>query len=75
MQDPSGGINAKDIDAMGDDEEISRIVKACGLVLPLTKPVNSILVDRGIMHKTLNERYVLSCAGTHLYNRLFDIAG
>lgn len=74
MQDPSGGISAKDIDAIGEDEEISRIVKACGLLSPLTKPVNSILVEKGIMHKTPNERYILSCAGTHIYNRLFDVS-
>ncbi len=70
--DPRGGVSVKDIDAIGNIEEIARIVKACGLQQPLTKPVNGTLVERGIFHKTTQDRYILSSAGRIFFNELFD---
>lgn len=70
--DPNSGVSAKDIDTIGEDAEVSRIIKACGLQLPLTRPINGILVERGIMYKTRLERYILSNAGKHLFSELFE---
>lgn len=69
--DDKGGISAKDIDAIGELEEVRQIMKACGLQQPLTKPVNSTMVERGIFHKTIQERYMLSSAGRIFFNELF----
>ena len=69
--DDKGGVSAKDIDAIGELEEVRQIMKACGLQQPLTKPVNSIMVERGIFHKTVQERYILSSAGRIFFNELF----
>ncbi|OED50095.1 DNA gyrase [Endozoicomonas sp. (ex Bugula neritina AB1)] len=69
--DDKGGVSAKDIDAIGELEEVRQIMKACRLQQPLTKPVNSIMVERGIFHKTVQERYILSSAGRIFFNELF----
>lgn len=71
LLDSESGISAKDVDSIGEDEEVSRILKATNLQTPLTKTVNSALVDKGIMHKAQNDRYILSCAGKCLYDKLF----
>ncbi|WP_320151357.1 hypothetical protein [uncultured Tolumonas sp.] len=72
MFDMSAGVSARDIDSIGDDDDISRIVRACGLQLPFTKPVNTIMVERGLMYRLQNDRYVLSCAGKFLFEKLFN---
>ncbi len=69
--DDKGGVSARDIDAIGELEEVRQIMKACGLQQPLTKPVNGIMVERGIFHKTVQERYILSSAGRIFFNELF----
>ena len=69
--DDKGGISAKDIDAIGELEEVQQIMKACGLQQPLTKPVNSTMVERGVFHKTIQERYILSSAGRFFFSELF----
>lgn len=69
--DEKGGIGARDVDAIGALEDVRKIMKACNLQQPLTKPVNSILIERGIFHRTVQERYILSSAGRVFFQELF----
>lgn len=71
LLDPNGGLSAKQIDAIGELEEQARIIKACGLRLPLTESVNGQLVNRGVCFKTKQDRYILSSAGKYLFEELF----
>lgn len=72
LKDPKGGINAQIINDIGSEEESERILKACDITMPLTKSIESIMVDRALMHKTSTDRYVLSNAGSFMYYLLFQ---
>lgn len=72
--DPTAGLTAKQINEIGELEEQARIIKACGLRLPLTESVNGYLLNRGICFKTKNERYILSPAGQFMFNEIVDAA-
>lgn len=70
LLDPTAGLSSKQIDEIGELEEQERILKACGLRLPLTESVNGQMVNRGICFKTKQDRYILSSAGKHLFDEL-----
>ncbi|WP_286271636.1 condensin complex protein MksE [Thalassotalea hakodatensis] len=70
--DEKAGVSSKIIDEIGAEEESAQILKACGIKQPLTHPVNNTLLERGIVFKNLDDRYVLSSSGTTLFNRLFN---
>lgn len=72
LKDPQGGINSQTINDIGSEEEAERILKACDIATPLVKSVESIMVDRALMHKTSADRYVLSNAGSFMYYLLFQ---
>lgn len=70
--DLAGGVRERDVDSIGEDEDIAKILQACGISLPLTKSVNSLLVERGVFYKVGIDRYMLSSSGKVLFNRLFE---
>ena len=70
LTDPSAGLSAEQINQIGEMEQQNTILKACGIRLPLVESVNVQLVNRGIMFKTKNERYVLSSAGKYLFEEI-----
>ena len=72
LKDPKGGIDSQIIDNIGSEEEAERILKACGIATPLTKSIESIMVDRALMHKTSVGRYVLSSSGGFMYRLLLE---
>lgn len=72
LKDPQGGINSQTINDIGSEEEAERILKACDIATPLVKSVESIMVDRALMHKTSTDRYVLSNAGSFMYRLLLE---
>lgn len=72
LKDPQGGINSQAINAIGSEEEAERILKACDIATPLAKSIESIMVDRALMHKTSADRYVLSNAGSFMYRLLLE---
>lgn len=74
LLDPTSGLNVQQINDIGELEEISRIIKACGLRLPLIDSVNTYLLNRGMCFKTHNERYILSAAGIFLFEEIVNTA-
>lgn len=72
LKDPQGGINSQTINDIGSEEEAERILKACDIATPLVKSIESIMVDRALMHKTSADRYVLSNAGSFMYRLLLE---
>jgi len=71
LADQKSGISARDIDAIGEMDEVVQILTSCKLQSPLTRQVNAILVERGVMHRTRQDRYILSSAGQHFFGELF----
>lgn len=72
LLDPTAGLTATQICEIGEMEEQAQIIKACGLRFPLSEPVNSRLVNRGVFFKTKQDRYILSAAGRHLFEQLIS---
>lgn len=72
LKDPQGGINSQTINDISSEEEAERILKACDIAIPLVKSIESIMVDRSLMHKTSADRYVLSNAGIFMYRLLLE---
>lgn len=72
LKDPQGGINSQTINDIGSEEEAERILKACDIATPLVKSIESIMVDRALMHKTSTDRYILSNAGSFMYRLLLE---
>jgi len=69
--DPTAGLSASQINEIGNLEEQSIIITACGLRLPLVESVNGHLVNRGVFLKTKNDRYILSSSGRYLFDAAF----
>lgn len=72
LKDPQGGINSQTINDIGSEEEAERILKACDIATPLVKSIESIMVDRALMHKSSADRYILSNAGSFMYRLLLE---
>lgn len=72
LKDPKSGIKSQIINEIGLEEEAERILKACNITNPLTKSIDSIMVERAVMHKTPGNRYILSNAGVFMYQLLLE---
>ena len=71
--DHTAGISIPAVNEIADDTDIARILKACGIQLPLEQSVNGLLLGRGIMFLTDEKRYILTDAGQHFFKALFGI--
>lgn len=72
LNDPKGGINERTINDIGEEEETLRILKTCSIATPFSKAIDNTMVDRALMYKTPENRYVLSNSGKFLYQVIFE---
>ena len=73
LENENAGISIQQLEEISEDEEVKQLILAAKLgKKTLYEVVKDVLLERRIMEKNSQQRYILSDAGKYFFQQLFE---